>query len=39
MVAKAENVFGAAVSEAVHHDHVQQKSHTKIGQLTMEKDF
>ena len=37
--AKAENVFGAAVRDVAHHDHLQQQLHAKIGQLTMEKDF
>jgi transposase-like protein len=39
LVAKAENVFGAAVLDTAHHDHLQQQLHAKIGQLTMEKDF
>jgi transposase len=39
LVAKADNVFGAAVADAATHEQVQQKLHAKIGQLTMEKDF
>jgi transposase len=39
LVGKAENVFGAAVLDAAHHDHLQQQLHAKIGQLAMEKDF
>lgn len=37
LMAKAENLFGAAVRDAAHHD--QQQLHAKIGPLTMEKDF
>lgn len=39
LVAKAENVFEAAVADAATHEQVQQKLHAKIGPLTMEKDF
>lgn len=39
LVAKAESVFGAGTGDAVAHEHIQQKLHAKIGQLTMEKDF
>ena len=39
LLTKAENVFGGGQGEAAMQEHVQQKLHAKIGQLTMEKDF
>ena len=38
-VADAEHVFGAGAVEAEHSEQETQQLHTKIGQLTMEKDF
>ena len=38
LLAKAECVFGAGTADAATHAQVQQKLHTKIGELTMEKD-